>query len=429
MLDIADVVDLELALRRGLEPRAKGGKLDDPRRLLRSWLDELRRDGTWPGRGVKRALALFRGLLIAIGLGLGVSLALAAFARGGGEPVNVVRAWGMLVAPQLLLLLVTLVALLRARGTPGLHVEIFDLLGARRRERIRELLVLSSRYRVLLRWWVVESFQIAAVAANVAMLATLFLQLTYRHYAFGWETTFDWTPEALGRAAAWIAAPWNGAIPLDVVRETRWTGAGEPSARSLVWWPFLAMSILVYGFLPRAILLIVARLRLRREESAAFERGGDYRRLEERLRAPRVETGESPALPNAPRAEEVDRRPPPPALAPRGVLLWQLPAAARGAVSAEVPTHGLYDPDDEPRAIQALASAPGDAVWMLVPAWGNATTGLKAFVRGLRAKLGEIPLRVEPVDEADGGGWAPGSEAARAVWRRDLADLSGVWVP
>lgn len=432
MLNIADVVDLEVQLQRDVDrdpqdrDRAIGrrlGKVDDPRRLLKAWLDELRRgEGPWPGEGVRRVLALLRWTLAALGLALGAGVALAAFEP---RPVNVVRAWALLVAPQLLLLCVTLALLLR-RGGAGFHVEILDLLGGRRRAQLHALLERGGRHAVLLRWRVVENFQIAAVAANAAMLLTMLIRLQFFRLSFGWETTFDWSPELLCRIVAWIATPWDGALPLEFIARTQM----PPAVDSRAWWPFLFMSVLVYGFLPRAILLVVARVRIRREEASAFERGGDYRRLLDRLRGAVLRTQEDPASagPNESRTATADGRPEPAPGAARGVVLWQLPPGALAAAGSSAPSHALRDPDEEPGVIDALAGAPGDSVIVLVPAWGNASTALKTFLRALRARLGDVPVRVAPVDEADGGAWAPGSEAVRDVWRRDLAELRDSWV-
>ena len=433
MLNIADVVDLEVQLQRdaGAETagrdRAIGRRLEktgDPRRLLKGWLEELRRGvGPWPGEGVRRGVRLLRWGLLVLGLFIGAGAALAAFAADPPRPINVVRAWGLLVAPQVLLLLFTLLALLRRGGSPGLYVDLFEALSGRRRAQVHQLLERGGRHRALLRWWIVEGFQIAAVAANVAMLLTMLVRLQFFRLAFGWETTFDWTPDVLHRLVAWIAAPWNGALPLELIARTQ--DAGAP-VESRAWWPFLFMSVVVYGLLPRLILLVVARLRLRHEESTAFERGGDYRLLLDRLRGAVLKTQEDPATagPNEARIEAATSDPEPPSAAPRAVVLWQLPSTALGAAPPRVPVHALYDPEEEPDAIDAIAGAPGESVLVLVPAWGNATNALKMFLRELRARLGRVPVRVAPVEEEG----AAGSDAVRAVWRRDLADLRDSWI-
>jgi hypothetical protein len=433
VLNIADVVDLEVQLHRdaGAETaerdRAIGrrlGKLDDPRRVLKGWLQELRRSGgPWPGEGVRRGLRLLRWALAGLGLFLGAGAALAAFAADSPHPINVVRAWGLMVAPQVLLLLVTIVALLRRGGSPGFHLDLFQALSGRRRAQLHQLLERGGRHRVLLRWWIVEGFQIAAVAANVAMLLTMLVRLQFFRLAFGWETTFDWSPDVLHRLVGWIAAPWNGALPLELIARTQ--DAGAP-VESRAWWPFLFMSVVVYGLLPRLILLVVARLRLRREESTAFERGGDYRLLLDRLRGAVIHTQEDPATagPNDPRPGTATSDPEPPSTPPRAVVLWQLPSTALAGNPHRVPVHALYDPEEEPRAIEAIAAAPGESVLVLVPAWGNATSALKIFLRALRARLGRVPVRLAPVDEAG----AVGSDAVRNVWRQDLADLRDSWI-
>ncbi|HEX7898082.1 MAG TPA: DUF2868 domain-containing protein [Planctomycetota bacterium] len=452
MLNIADVVDLEVQLRRdaGAETaerdRAIGrrlGKMEAPRSLLKGWLAELRRgEGFWPGETVRRGLRLFRWVLVALGLALGAGAGFAAFALDGGAPINVVRAWGLLVGLQLLLLALTLLLLLRRSTGPGLwlHV-ILGVLKARDRARVHEFLERAGRHRALIRWWVVESFQIAAVAANVAILAAVFIRLPMWSLAFGWETTLDWSPALVQRLTAWISTPWAAACPgavpsADLVTRSEYlrfaeayAGPGSPAEVALLsrrWWPFLVLSVLVYGLLPRLVLLVVARCRQRREESTAFERGGDYRLLLDRLRGAVLSSQEDPATarPNEPRIAGGPASPEPTFPAPRAVVLWQLPSTALAANSRTVPVHALTDPEQEPRAIEAIAGAPGESVLVLVPAWGNATNALKIFLRALRARLGQVPVRIAPVDE-DG---AAGSDAVRNIWRVDLADLRDAWI-
>ena len=452
MLNIADIVDLESQLQRDAgadtseRDRAIGrrlGKMEAPRTLLKGWLAELRRGpGPWPGEPVRRGLRLLRWALVGVGLALGAGAGFAAFALDGGSPVNAVRAWTLLVAPQILLLLVTLALLLRRPAGPGFWGELaLGRLDARNRALAHERLERAGRHRVLVRWWVVESLQLAAVAANAAILAATLVRLQLWSLAFGWETTLDWSPELLHRLASWISTPWAAAFPgavpsLDLADRTQYlpfakayAGPGAPAELALLsraWWPFLLLSVVVYGLLPRLVLLVVARLRLRREEATAFERGGDYRLLLDRLRGAVLTSQEDPATarPNDPRDAAAPDGPEPAFAAPRAVVLWQLPSTALAAAPGPAPVHALVDPEEEPRAIEAIAGAPGESVLVLVPAWGNATNALKIFLRALRARIGRGPVRIAPVDEEG----AAGSDAVRNVWRVDLADLRDSWI-
>ena len=53
-------------------------------------------------------------------------------------------------------------------------------------------------------------------------------------------------------------------------------------------------------------------------------------------------------------------------------------------------------------------------------------TGVK--VSALAYGGSSLGSEFRPIDEAEGGAWAPGSEAVRAVWRQDLAELRDSWV-
>ena len=163
-----------------------------------------------PAESVGARLARFRTLLTllmtVVGAAAGVTVALAAFHYDGSQPVNVVRLIALLVGLQLLFLLFTLLLIpgrviglrrlqdLVATITPGaLAVSIFRRLARPPPELARLFDWHAARASAgrFAKWQLLCWSQVAAVAFNVAALATAIALVTFTDLAFGWSTTLQ----------------------------------------------------------------------------------------------------------------------------------------------------------------------------------------------------------------------------------------------
>ncbi|SFR65996.1 Protein of unknown function [Marinobacter daqiaonensis] len=143
--------------------------------------------------------------------------------------------------------------------------------------------------------------QAAGLAFGVTGLVTLLISVVLQDLAFGWSTTLDTSAGVWHDIVSMVAAPWAGWLPaaapsLELVTETRFFRlAGsremENAGRWGAWWPFVAMAWLTWVVLPRLILLLVARLDLRRQSRRALARHPGYPALLWRLETPSVDTG------------------------------------------------------------------------------------------------------------------------------------------
>lgn len=143
--------------------------------------------------------------------------------------------------------------------------------------------------------------QTAGLVFGATALITLLLSVVFQDLAFGWSTTLDTSAEAWHRVVSWVALPWSGWLPvaspsLDLVEDTRFfrlegSGVDTASARWGAWWPFVAMTWLAWIILPRAILLAVATVDLRRKGRRAVTRHPGYQALLWRMETPAVDTG------------------------------------------------------------------------------------------------------------------------------------------
>src|SRR5690606_3081978 len=214
---------------------------------------------------------------------------LAAFRHDGTYPVNVVRLLALLVAPQLVLVELTL--LMMPPRVPGLRV-LQDALAALHPGALAEPLFrrLAPDARVaaevlgagagrtasgrFAKWQMLTWSQAAAVAFNVAALLTAFLLITFTDLAFGWSTTLALDPPAVSRIVEALAWPWRGLAPaavpsLELIERSQFfrlesvNGFPAGASRDLTgWWSFTVLAIACYGLAPRIVLLAFSAWRL-----------------------------------------------------------------------------------------------------------------------------------------------------------------------
>jgi hypothetical protein len=484
---LANLIDLEAQLSRdrdrnpaALAARDRALLADAPGDggagrgpLLARWLDALRArepDALHPGRAVATALSAVRAALVVGGLllGWGAGTALAAYA--GGHPVNV---WDLLLAfvgiqvVLLVLLLAAFVVPLAAVGAPvtGLVKGAVGALWVRLAARLtgggaahaeewralwRRIRTRRSLYHGVEPWLLLSLTQAFGVAFNVGVLASVLRLVVFTDVAFGWSTTLVELDaprfHALARA---IALPWRGvwpdAVPTEALvaatRYSRLEGAyvaagGRAVDPALVggWWRFLVAALLVYGLLPRAALLVLARLRAARLLARLPLDDAEVTRVVARLAGPHVETraplGEAAAAPGSGR---LPAAPAPAPGTPCALVLWRdVPGGAslEGAVSrtlgrAVLRTHAAGGRDHEepdPAALAALGAG-ADPVVVVAEAFEPPDRAARRFLAALRAALGPRRLVVVLLVGAAAGAPRPPRDADVSVWRDSLAAL------
>ncbi len=292
----AALADREL-FERKIAPRLSPTEITQRPAVFRAWL-EARREGTprpTPGECFTAGWQTLLALGLLGGLLLGGSVAGTLLAYPDPEPINAPLFFACTAGVQMALLLAGLLAWLGRRWLGSVFGDFAPLravLGAllaamgaalrrlpgERRDRVREALgVLDRRqeiYGALAQWPLLLITQLFAVAFNVAILATtLAIHLPFVELRFGWQSTYQLSPERMHGIVATVAAPWKWAVPgahptAAEVAASRYTHG--QSAQSLppdaarAWWPFLAWSVAIYGLLPRAVLLVLAATKLRR---------------------------------------------------------------------------------------------------------------------------------------------------------------------
>jgi hypothetical protein len=483
-MTLAHLIDLEaqLARDRDADPAAlaardrailpeapAGGRRGA---LLGRWLDGLRtheRSALHPGRAVEGALRGLRAVLVLAGLLVGWGAATAVMSYRGEHPVNVWDALLAFVGVQVVLLAILAASFflpLAAFGAPALGVLRGALAGlyprvaarvlpggAARAEEWRTLWhrVRSRRslYHAVEPWLLLSLTQAFGVAFNVGVLAAVLRLVVFTDVAFGWSTTLvELDPSRFHALARAVALPWRAlwpeAVPTEaLVEATRYSrleaayalaGAGRSARPELVggWWRFLVAAVAAYGLLPRALLLVAARLRTARLLARLPHDDAEVARVVARLTAPHVETRAplaeaAGALPSARGGATLARG----AAAPCVLVLWRdvpggpaLEAAVSRALARPVGrVVGAGGRDHEEGALDWAALAAGTDVALVAEAFEPPDRAARRLLARLREALGpRRHLAVLLVGEGEGGRARPRDEDVR-VWRDGLAPL------
>jgi hypothetical protein len=455
-------LERDRAIGRELGPRDRVGRvLAWWQRVRPSPADAVRPDssasGAAPGLGarVEAARRLAGGGLAVLGFLVGGSVAGVAFTYDGRYPVNLFTLLGVLVALPLLMLVFTLLLLLPARlpgvGTlqsvaAGMNLGrwvgawLDRLLGF---ELFAPHFLGSGSISAFSRWQLVVFSQWLALGFFGGALAVGLLLVTFTDLAFGWSTTLDMDPALVHGWVSALSTPWAAWLPAAapdaaLVEASRYFRleegrmALERVERLGSWWPFVLMTMLVYGALPRLLLLGVGLWRLRRATEALLVDDPEVSALLDRLEAPLV------ALAGSPEEEELEAGreglpPPREAVSAEGLVLmiWNQAtseAAARawlaetqGVQPAAVAAVGILQSDPQLReCLAATRDRLGTVrrVILVTKGWEPPLLEFMDFLGLVRETFGsECSITVVPFALA-----RPGVvEDDREVWARALA--------
>src|SRR5690606_23940657 len=441
--------------------RALATELDaaDPVDRVRAWwralpIDE-RPDA---GRRLRAARVLATLTMLALGTVGGIGVALAAFRYDGTHPVNVVRLLALLVAPQLVLVALTLLML--PPRVPGLRA-VQDALAALNPGALAESLfrrfapdsavaarivgvgagrTASGRFA---KWQMLTWSQTAAVAFNVAALVTAFLLITFTDFAFGWSTTLALDPPTVSRIVAAIAWPWHelapSAVPsLELIERSQFfrlealNGFAAGASRELAgWWSFTVLAIACYGLAPRIVLLAFSAWRLHVATRALLVEDPRVAALLDRMTTPAIETAADE--PETAGPDDVEAAAPAPRAlgGPARGVIWShgiAPDIARDyarerlgfELTALVEAGGSPELQADLRAADAIASGTGPLV-VFTPAWEPPLLEFLDFLTALRERAGpDASIVVTPVAETV----EPAGDVERDTWARAVGRLA-----
>jgi len=496
--DLADVVALARALERdeqrsSRELRDRETQLapelpaanEDRVSVALAWLGAIEQRDTAVRSVHHRAETAFRltGLAIAFAaLLVGWLATLAAFYFDGSGRVNAVAVLAVLVGVPGLLLLPFLLAALPlaitqklpgasalaglARGlSPGRFGAWLWRTIAREagetvafvadRAAAHQQLYSGVQKWALLRWsqWFALCFQLTVLAA--ALVLVVFTDL-----AFGWSTTLTTGDAALDaqrvhRVTSFLAIPWNWIAPdaqpsLALIEQSRYFRvASQPLSPSQAaqlgdWWPFIVLTIAVYGVLPRLLTLAIAQSRSQAAIRATLMTSPGFSAVMRRLHSARIQTvavePESADPEARTRSPETPRAPVPPTTGNRvsAVINWSAVPIDEASVSAAFPeaqrlaAGGASSMEQDAALIRQLGSARNPAsergdVLILVKGWEPPLLEFIDFVKSLRGHLAgdraEIVVLPVGLDSDSSVGLHAASPAQLKLWRDKLARL------
>jgi hypothetical protein len=304
------------------------------RDLLKFWLDEKRKKetaatggtGLLPGGMFDEILSLARLAIIITALPAGIALAWSVLSYRGDAPINIFTCLWIFIFPQVLMLIMLggmsvfrriglpsgqwgfypLLAFLLRKAALFLKSAGEDRFSAERRQRMNAAFGMIGRHKTIygpvFYRPVFVLLQMFGVCFNIGLLATALFKITITDLAFGWQTTLAAGAEAMHRVVEWIALPWSWlsflfpAHPtLSQIQGSRIIlkdGLAHLATPDLAsWWPFLVMTVVVYGLLPRVLLLAYGITAQARNLKALDFSHSACDRLIRRMQVPQVETG------------------------------------------------------------------------------------------------------------------------------------------
>lgn len=461
---LAAAVDLDCWLARdrelGYETRLErdrniGRSLtsSDPQQRLLDWWQQV---SAQTGQGVQAApigmrIVRLRALLsiglMLIGLLVGGFVASAALAYDGSYPVNLLLLLGVLVGLPLLLLLATLLTL--PGWLPGRRAlsEAFAAFSLGRWAMVWLDRIVSgsetgslfdpTRFSAFTRWQLVLFSQWFAVGFFTGALLSTWLLVAFTDLAFGWSTTLQLRSEDVHSVFRLLALPWAGWLPsaapdLSLTEASRYFrgGQGLDVSRLGEWWPFVMLTILTYGLLPRLGLLVLGGWRLRRATRFWLLNNPEVTALLDRLDSPALKFIAQPESAASP--DESRPLMPMPVAPQQGVVLlvWNeaLPVEQAQTFTAQVlmlPAAASYEFSirdaavEQTRKFEALRDQLGDAERLIVitKGWEPPLLEFLDFLAALRARCPKVSIAVAPIDVS-------GSaivEDDRDVWAKTLA--------
>ena len=420
----------------------------DPCDRVVQWWTALGVDVSSPQLAGRRWIQSFRHLALALFFAGAIA---GAMALGGINVLDEERPVNLLLVAVLFLLFPALglvlsaLALLPRRGTAH-RTGPFALNGPVHRwlDRVTGIGRVAERWPLIETGRLMESHLLllpqwfTAGLLSGALVALLCLVL-FTDLAFGWSTTLEVSPQTVHAVCGWLALPWSGWLPvavpdLTLVEMSRFfrlesRGLDRGGAAALgQWWPFVGMTILVWGLLPRLLLVQVMLVLLQRRARQLLLSHPEVNLLLERL-APspldveaqqRVEIDQSvSAGTNDASVDGLGSQP--------LRIIWndclaltvagELPATVKEPVRAGVrQTNAEWD-----ALARQLESSAVTGVELLVAGWEPPLLSLRDFLSALcRRREGSIVCVVTPVN-VEGSGVAP---ADHAVWQQTLAEWS-----
>jgi len=475
---IGDLIDLNSALKsdrstdsdeKKQRDRTIGQALQQQRnnaaKQVRGWLDHVR-ISDWKRDG-HHAVQLYHALcviLVFTGLATGWGLARAVLYYTGNTPINIVNALGLLVLPQIILLLFWLLSTIPGRipllGSlqsalrflnPGrLTRHLARLFPARSRHSLS--LVWDAEYTTALapaaRWLFSFWSQLFSFCFNIGVLLAAFYMISFSDLAFAWSTTLYIDATTFHHMLSALSWPWHtlfpGAVPSpELVEISRYYRLEEGSLGNAAtaselalqlgqWWPFLITAIICYGLIPRLLTLFISWLRFHHHLAHALPRLPGSPELLARMNSPLIST-------SAPQPESVAEFDAGTGYSPSesgsyvlkcAVIDWSGSGVNSESAAKQLQTMGIScqdflmaggirSTDQDNATIVSLCNLKPEGVAIIVKSWEPPLLEFLDFIQSIRAQC----KRQQPIIILLWGGRDGVSGRDRETWQLTLRQL------
>jgi hypothetical protein len=451
---------------------------EEPVTVALTWLDAVENEDesvrTFHQKA-ETALHLTSFLIAVAALLLGWGATMAAFYFDGSGRVNVVSVVAILVALPAGLIVPFIIAALPSgavRRVPGATVlgalahrlspgRVASLLWRVFPADLRDALaVMSGRatahqrlYSNVQKWAFLRWSQWFALMFQATALVACFTLVVFTDLAFGWSTTLTTGNAALDaqrvyRITTAAALPWSWALEdarpsLALIEESRYyrvAGASvsrAEAARLGSWWKFVALSIAVYGLLPRAITLAFASARLRAAVRAAIAAEPGLSALTRRIHRAQVETrAVAPETGDASGRTGAVAPAAPSLIGPiQAVVNWSGVPVGAEFLAHEFPGAALFQAggaaalQDDIALARKLGGARSGDIVVVVKGWEPPLMEFIDFVNTLRESRGAGKMTVVlPFGLGDADVPGPASASQIRLWRDKLTTVGDPWL-
>lgn len=262
-------------------------------------------------------------LILLLGLFTGLSAAGSLLLYSGTAPLNISLYFGLFVLLQLALLGVQgalfiyrglcqrsltssityrLINRLFIRALNWLYKKMHPLLTGRQRLEMASFTSGMYQRKELAALFIRPGFiflQLGGIGFNIGVIIATLAKVTFSDIAFAWQSSLQLSAETIAALVQWTALPWSWFLPaavpgLEHIQGSRIIlkdGIAHLATTDLIsWWPFLVCAVLVYGLLPRCVLLVAGLIYQQKAVERLYGNDLKTRRLLLRMTTAQVDT-------------------------------------------------------------------------------------------------------------------------------------------
>lgn len=432
-----------------------------------------------PGKIFEEVYRLFVIIFLCVGVFLGAGGAFHLLSYDGTKPVNVTTYIGLFVICQILLVITIItIGMLRGKKQGFLKtsiiyktvakvlikaVHVFNVKAVktvsqeRRNELEAAIGLVKGKHRIygeVFYWPVFVLIQIGSIGFNAGVIGATLLRVLAQDLAFGWASTIQFSAQTVYSFVKTISIPWSWFISHDIAFPTLTeiegsrillkNGIYHLSTQDLVsWWPFLCLSVVFYGFLPRVIFLCIGMIKGRKVISGFTFDTAACEKLMIRMHTPRlktkgneafsqVENDQNATIPyaldeiNQYSSEDVSSAV---MLIPTDIFSVRLDRRLNEIVPKKFNANILekyeigIDPDTDQKVIQTVAENKEihgkSRIFILQEAWQPPIQETRMFIEELRQEVGKnVNILVMLVGKPIAGDiFTPAAEQDKKIWK------------